>query len=264
MYTYDRVALKKAAKRDLKPVYFKTVLISLIYLVILQLADISIYFGNTAYPHYPLTMSYYAVTWGSAVIVILLSGPLTYGLYHIFTDIIRKNDFDFSTLFVGFKKFGSTVLLGFLQSLFIFLWSLLFIVPGVIKSVAYSMAFFIQRDNPDMTANECLQASIKLTQGHKGKIFGLMLSFVGWYLLASLPLFFIDIANFAYIYVAIIGYIFVLPYYTMALARMYDFLILNYNEEHKTQVAYGEETAVSEVPEVTQTQNTEQQNPFEL
>ncbi len=223
MYLYDRRALKEAAKRDLKPCYWMAVLACLIYSAILG--------GIT------LTTS----STGLSIIVTLLSGPMTYGLYALFTDVVRGKEFKLETLFEGFKRFGSTFILGLLTQIFTFLWMLLLIVPGYIKSIAYSMAPFIQRDNPDMTANECLQASMKLTNGHKADIFFLHLSFIGWYLLCLLTVG--------------IGLIFLLPYVNMSMARMYDFLILNYNEAH------GGKT--EELPEADIEAKAEEENPFE-
>ncbi|MFI3168036.1 MAG: DUF975 family protein [Bacillota bacterium] len=278
MYLYDRVALKGAARRDLKPFYWKTVLVCLIQLAILQLVDIGSLLANSNDPMYYISNQYLAISWVGSILTLVVSGPLAYGLYHLFTDILRTQDMKISTMFVGFKRFGSTFLLGLLQSVFTLLWCMLLIVPGFIKAVAYSMAFFIQRDNPEMSANECLQASIRLTKGHKGKIFMLQLSFVGWYLLASLPFIFIDIP---YIYITLIGFVFISPYMTMSMARMYDFLILNYNEANGNQETTSETsqaeslqnyttasetatTTATETETASEAETKEKENPFDI
>ena len=91
-------------------------------------------------------------------------------------------------LFSQFDHFGDAFCLKFLQGLFIFLWSLLLIFPGIMKAYAYSMAPFIMAENPNMTAREALQASEELMYGHKMDLFILELSFIGWGLLSALTL----------------------------------------------------------------------------
>ena len=66
------------------------------------------------------------------------------------------------------------------------LWSLLFVIPGIIATYSYSMSFYILRDNPDMDANAARKASIEMMKGNKWKLFCLELSFIGWMLLSML------------------------------------------------------------------------------
>jgi len=70
-----------------------------------------------------------------------------------------------------------------LYSLFVFLWSLLLIFPGIIKSYSYRMVPYILRDNPDLSATEVITRSREMMDGHKGNAFLLDLSFIGWVLL---------------------------------------------------------------------------------
>ena len=69
----------------------------------------------------------------------------------------------------------------------IFLWSLLFVIPGIIATFRYSQAFYLRVDHPEWTSAQCLAASSKLMKGNKLKYFGVGLSFIGWYILASIP-----------------------------------------------------------------------------
>ena len=73
------------------------------------------------------------------------------------------------------------------MELWVLLWSLLLIVPGIIKSYAYSMTTFILADNPSVTATQALKVSMKMTAGYKWRIFVFGLSFIGWILLPMLP-----------------------------------------------------------------------------
>jgi uncharacterized membrane protein len=88
----------------------------------------------------------------------------------------------------GFNLFGKALWLTIITGFFTFLWSLLFIIPGIVKGYAYMMAPYILADNPNMTAREALSESKRLTDGHKGELFVLMLSFIGWLLLVPLTL----------------------------------------------------------------------------
>ena len=67
--------------------------------------------------------------------------------------------------------------------LFTFLWSLLFIIPGIIKGISYSMTWFILADCPNVGATDALKLSMRMTSGHKWKLFVLGLSFIGWMIL---------------------------------------------------------------------------------
>lgn len=124
------------------------------------------------------------------VSTIILEGPMTYGLSRVFHKVAKGNRrVNVGDLFSGFREnFGEALLLGFMRDLFIFLWSLLFLIPGIIKSYAWSMASFIQQESDEKHWRTCLDESADLTYGYKGKLFLLDLSFIGWYLLGALCL----------------------------------------------------------------------------
>ena len=141
---------------------------------------------------------------------ILLTGPMEYGLCRILTATARgKKDIDFARLFDAFKEdFGNVVLLGFLKELFIALWSLLFIIPGIVKSYSYAMAAFIQQDAEDKNWKKSIDQSRAMMDGQKLKLFCLDLSFIGWYILGALC--------FG------VGVFFVMPYHEQARAEFYE------------------------------------------
>ena len=95
---------------------------------------------------------------------------------------------EFSDLFSKFDQFGQGFAQAFLRGLYVFLWSLLLIIPGIVKSFSYAMTPFIMVENPDMTANEAITASRELMDGHKTDLFWLGLTFIGWSLLSLLTL----------------------------------------------------------------------------
>lgn len=110
-------------------------------------------------------------------------------------------------LFSQFDRFGPCFLQMLLRNLFTFLWSLLLVIPGIIKSLGYAMTPFIMAENPEMTAREAIDASQKMMQGHKWELFCLDFSFIGWYLLSALT--------------AGIGSFFLSPYVNAAYAAFY-------------------------------------------
>lgn len=91
-------------------------------------------------------------------------------------------------LFSQFHRFGDGFCLAFLEGLYTLLWSLLFIIPGIVASYRYAMAPFIMTENPGMTASEAIRASKAMMNGHKAELFLLDLSFIGWALLSALTL----------------------------------------------------------------------------
>ena len=121
------------------------------------------------------------------IVELIVAGPVAFGLCCVFLNIFRKGKADIEDLFEGFtKNFFNNFITGLLVSVFTFLWSLLFIIPGIIKTYAYAMTFYIQNDHPEMTETDAITASREMMRGHKWELFVLDLSFIGWYLLCGL------------------------------------------------------------------------------
>lgn len=124
--------------------------------------------------------------------------------------LLRQHDhasFDLPDMFSQFDRFKDGFLQRFLRGLYTILWGLLLVIPGIVKNYAYSMTPFIMIENPQMSASEAITASKELMNGHKGELFMLDLSFIGWDILAGLT------AN--------IGCIFLSPYRHAAHAAFY-------------------------------------------
>jgi uncharacterized membrane protein len=109
----------------------------------------------------------------------------------------------------------------FIKNLLVFLWTLLFIVPGIIKSYAYRMVPYLLAENPDLDYLEAIRLSEKMTLGHKFDIFILDLSFIGWYLLGLLA--------------CGVGIIFVRPYQDATNAELYLVLKNNVMDEFEDE-----------------------------
>ena len=103
---------------------------------------------------------------------------VTIGVNYLCLKAARSEKFSFQDLFIGFKdRTGRLLLLEFLVGLFSTLWSLLLIIPGIVKGIAYSQAFFIYLDNPELTASECIKKSEILMDGYKTDYFTLSFLF---------------------------------------------------------------------------------------
>jgi len=150
------------------------------------------------------------VSASSALVVgpLILGGPLFLGLVVFLLNKVRGENAAFENLFDGFQRFVPALILYLLQTIFIILWSLLLIVPGIIKSFSYSMAFFILRDNPEISANDALKQSITMMKGNKWRLFCLYLSFIGWMILC--------------VFTFGIGFLWLCPYIYLSHANFYE------------------------------------------
>ena len=106
---------------------------------------------------------------------------------------------------------ASTILTGIMKNLFIFLWSLLFFIPGIVKSYSYALTGYIRVDRPELSFSETITESRRMMDGHKMQLFCLDLSFIGWYLLGSL--------------LCGVGVLFVAPYHYLARALFYEAIL---------------------------------------
>ena len=111
-------------------------------------------------------------------------GPINYGLQNAFLISLRDNkEANIENIFLAKNNYIGTVKITGWSVLFIFLWSLLFIIPGIIKAYSYAMIYYIRRDYPELTANECLKLSSQMMDGHKLDLFILHITFIGLSLL---------------------------------------------------------------------------------
>lgn len=150
----------------------------------------------------------------SAVFIgpIILDGVFSLGLALFMMEVVRTKKGNFETGFAGFKQFGTSFVASLLIGIFTFLWSLLFIIPGIIASLRYSMTFYIISDNPEISGSDAIKKSKQMMTGHKWELFVLLLSFFWWYLLCAITLG--------------IAAIYVVPYVTATLVNYYEKLKL--------------------------------------
>ena len=147
-----------------------------------------------------------------AIGALIVIGPLEYGQAYIFLKQARdRQPVQLGDMFRGFQDdFGGTFLIGFLSQLFVALWSLLFLIPGIVKSYAYSMAYYVKLDHPDYGWKACIDESRHLMDGHKWEKFVLDLSFLGWIFVGALCLG--------------VGTLWVTPYMAATEAQFYEYV----------------------------------------
>ena len=117
---------------------------------------------------------------------LLVSAAFHLGVAWVFLRIAKGEEVSVGNIFYGFEDLWTAIKAQFLTGLFILLWSLLLIIPGIIKAYAYSMTFFILAENKGMSVLEAITLSRKMMDGHKMDLFLLFLSFIGWFILTAI------------------------------------------------------------------------------
>jgi uncharacterized membrane protein len=118
---------------------------------------------------------------------LIVGGPLAVGSAVIYLGFLRRNEAQIGSVFDGFRdSFVNSFVAHLLTGLYVFLWSLLFVIPGIVKALGYAMTPYILADIPDMDGQEAMRLSQRMMDGYKGKLLCLHLSFIGWYLLSAL------------------------------------------------------------------------------
>jgi uncharacterized membrane protein len=145
--------------------------------------------------------------------LLILGGPFSLGITIFFISFVRKEDVKIENIFKGFNNFLPAMIAYILQGIFVALWSLLLIVPGIIAGFRYAMTYYILADNPTLDGLEAIRQSKAMMKGNKGRLFVFYLSFFGWYLLVPLTL------GIILIWLA--------PYMSAALALFYEDLKKN-------------------------------------
>ncbi|MGG2066903.1 DUF975 family protein [Bacillus sp. S14(2024)] len=145
--------------------------------------------------------------------LIAVQSIMNYGYCNVTLRLAKKESTTIDDLFEGFRKKNvfKSMKLAVLMGVYVFLWSLLLIVPGIIKCFSYSMAYYIMLDHPEYTASEALKKSQEMMKGHKLDLFILSLSFIGWFILG------IAIAFFTFG----IPFLWICPYYFTTVSHFY-------------------------------------------
>jgi uncharacterized membrane protein len=141
------------------------------------------------------------------IFALLLSGPLMVGFSRFSLNIAEGREAKPDDIFYGFKQYGRSLGAMMLMYLYIFLWALLLIIPGIIAALGYAMVPFLLADNESIGIEDALATSKKMMDGYKADLFFLQLSFIGWYLLCLLTVG--------------IGYLWLMPWVHVSTAKFY-------------------------------------------
>jgi uncharacterized membrane protein len=195
------------ARRSLSGCWTMSVLGYLVYSVLIG----SLYFFMQAVVLYSGTLGSTQVglaQLGVSITSLLISGALTVGIYSFFLVIAQDGEVRFEALFKGFKRFLTSFGVYVLSTLLIMLWSILFIIPGIIAVYRYAMVYFIVADEESVGPLEALRQSKMMMAGNKWKLFGLQWRFFGWALLA--------------VFTGGLGFIWLIPYMQTSFAQFYE------------------------------------------
>ena len=164
---------------------------------------------------------------------ILLAGPLMVAEIIYFVKLHKNEDATINSMFVDFgKNLINNFLTYILQTLFIILWSLLFIVPGIIKSYSYAMTMYLKAKRPELEANEAITMSRQIMDGKKWTLSCLHFSFIGWIILSIITLG--------------IGLIFLLPYMQASITAFYEDAYNEYQQKINSDDNAENEISVEE------------------
>ena len=156
----------------------------------------------------PILITYLSISLLVSIAVLLFAPVLTLGVHHIYLKATTDEKPHFSEMFSKMSQFGTAFVSSLLMGIFVILWSMLLIIPGIMAAYSYSMTYFILVEHPELSAMEAIRESKRIMKGHRFELFVLQLSFFWWYLLVFVT------CGLAAIYV--------IPYVEMAKTNFYN------------------------------------------
>ena len=205
----NRSSLKRRAHEVIATSQPRVILVGLVYLLLCAVVEmlstnvLSVniseseamnylnYFMNGNYDYalkYLDSMRPPASAYAINTLLTLVMSVVAAGFILFLLNTVRNRAASYGNLLDGFGIFFKILLVNIIAAFFIWLWSLLLFVPGVIAYYRYSQAIYILLDDPTKSPLQCLREYKALMRGHKGELFALDLSFLGWYLLRLLPM----------------------------------------------------------------------------
>ena len=184
----DNLTLRRAARESLKGQWGLAIGTFLIYIL--------------------LTSAPGSIEARGSILTLIIAGPFALGAAIFSLSISRGKEARLEQIFQGFNRFSTSFVAYLLMVLYVLLWSLLLIIPGIIAALGYSMTFYILADDPDINAQDALKKSKSMMVGYKLKLFYLCLRFFLLGLLCTLTLG--------------IGFLWLIPYVNITLAKFYD------------------------------------------
>lgn len=128
----------------------------------------------------------FIVIWG--LIMFLIGAPIEIGYCRFLLSMLKGKETSIKDIFSAYNIFWRTLAMRLLRRIYIFLWALLLIIPGIVAEYSYAVAPFIMAENPDIGPDEAIGRSKHMMHGNRWRLFCLEFSFIGWKLLSLLTL----------------------------------------------------------------------------
>ena len=207
MYMWDRKELKAVGKAAFRANYWKCVLVGLILIVFFggntagsgsngaeqteSLSTQTESFTAQLESFTPLEWGIFAGVTVTAIVIgilihMFLFYPLQVGCYAFFKENVEKGGAQLGTIRQGFRSYGRNFVTLLLRELYIILWCILLVIPGLMKAYSYRMVPYILAEEPELSASEVLARSKQMMDGNRWECFKLDLSFLGWEILGIL------------------------------------------------------------------------------
>lgn len=201
---FDRIRIKENGKLHYQNNKWQNVLVILINTLIVGGVQVVVRLSGDDWV-LAMFMSLVSIALALLVVNVISMGTMTWFHRSIKTEGLKMEE-----MFWTFKEdYGGNVLMMFLISLYTALWSMLFVVPGIVKGYSYSLAMYIKSENPNIPASTAIELSKRMTNGHKMDLFVLDMSFIGWGILSAFTL-------------NILGILYVMPYQYASKAFAYE------------------------------------------
>ncbi len=201
---FDRIRIKENGKLHYQNNKWQNVLVILINTLIVGGVQVVVRLSGDDWV-LAMFMSLVSIALALLVVNVISMGTMTWFHRSIKTEGLKMEE-----MFWTFKEdYGGNVLMMFLISLYTALWSMLFVVPGIVKGYSYSLAMYIKSENPNISASKAIELSTRMTNGHKMDLFVLDMSFIGWGILSAFTL-------------NILGILYVMPYQYASKAFAYE------------------------------------------
>ena len=205
---FDRITYKQNARKQLKGRWGLPILLFVLScLLTSMIAMPGRELGETEFLTETENIAYCVLS----LVSLCVNGIFTLATSYVYIRMMHTTEkLRFNAFLTGLERWLSGALGMLWYTLWVFLWSLLFVIPGIIKAIAYSQMFFILAEHPKIGVRRAMQISKVITQGHKADLFVMGLSFFGWLLLCFVT--------------CGIGFLWLIPYAEMSYANAYTAL----------------------------------------
>jgi len=189
--------IRALARMSLRHNWHKAALAVALFYILLNILPelIGMLIPGASYSYYDeLLGETFTVSYVPGIYLALLGSVYGFGMYSYLISFVRRGEMRIAHLFDGFRHIFKAIWMSIVIAFFIFLWTLLFIIPGIIAAFRYSQAYIVLADHPEYSVRECMAYSKKYMKQNKGKYFCLGLTFIGWALLSAIPAAFIPLS----------------------------------------------------------------------